>query len=118
MYQSIRSHLLLLASLAPIALLGACGDADGRNTNVATAQSCMLCHNGSQHNDYAGPGMENPHPFTGVPLAPLPLHSNADRPDVVAPLTAGQRKPLDCRRSRGQNEQTRGQYPPKPVPGT
>jgi len=23
----------------------------------------MLCHNGSPHDDYAGPGMENPHPF-------------------------------------------------------
>ena len=27
------------------------------------AESCMLCHNGSLENDYAGPGLENPHPF-------------------------------------------------------
>ncbi len=26
----------------------------------------MLCHNGSKHNDYAGPGMPNPHPFPGA----------------------------------------------------
>ncbi len=27
------------------------------------AESCMSCHNGSDHNDYAGPGQSNPHPF-------------------------------------------------------
>ena len=26
----------------------------------------MTCHNGSQKNDYAGPGIENPHPFDGA----------------------------------------------------
>jgi len=26
----------------------------------------MQCHNGSKHDDYAGPGMENPHPFPGA----------------------------------------------------
>ncbi len=26
----------------------------------------MLCHNGSNKDDYAGPGMENPHPFAGA----------------------------------------------------
>lgn len=31
------------------------------------AESCMQCHNGSDHNDYAGPGMSNPHPFPGEP---------------------------------------------------
>ena len=30
---------------------------------VGQAESCMVCHNGSQQNDYAGPGMGNPHPF-------------------------------------------------------
>jgi len=25
----------------------------------------MKCHNGSLHNDYAGPGLENPHAFPG-----------------------------------------------------
>ena len=28
-----------------------------------TAESCMQCHNGSTQNDFAGPGLENPHPF-------------------------------------------------------
>ena len=30
---------------------------------VGRAESCMSCHNGSVQNDYAGPGMSNPHPF-------------------------------------------------------
>jgi hypothetical protein len=33
---------------------------------VERATGCMQCHNGSQNEDYAGPGMSNPHPF-GVP---------------------------------------------------
>ncbi|MCA9668432.1 MAG: hypothetical protein KC503_22730 [Myxococcales bacterium] len=27
------------------------------------ADACMRCHNGSQNNDYRGPGLSNPHPF-------------------------------------------------------
>jgi hypothetical protein len=42
-----------------------CVDQSGREGSVATAQSCMKCHNGSLHDDYAGPGLENPHPFPG-----------------------------------------------------
>ena len=34
---------------------------------VGPAESCMGCHNGSALNDYAGPGMSNPHPFPGAP---------------------------------------------------
>ncbi|MEB3323624.1 MAG: hypothetical protein VKI81_12445, partial [Synechococcaceae cyanobacterium] len=47
--------------------MAACGDSSGRQ-NIAGAQreSCMLCHNGSNSNDYAGPGIENPHPFPGA----------------------------------------------------
>jgi len=30
------------------------------------AETCMECHNGSDRNDYAGPGMSNPHPFEGA----------------------------------------------------
>ena len=30
------------------------------------AESCMTCHNGSAYNDYAGPGLSNPHPFAGA----------------------------------------------------
>ncbi len=33
---------------------------------VRTGSSCMQCHNGSLDDDYAGPGIENPHPFTGA----------------------------------------------------
>jgi hypothetical protein len=43
--------------------LGACLDEGGSSFEVGTAQSCMTCHNGSQHDDYSGPGLENPHPF-------------------------------------------------------
>jgi hypothetical protein len=42
-----------------------CVDQSGRTGAVVTAESCMKCHNGSLHNDYAGPGLENPHPFPG-----------------------------------------------------
>ncbi|MFT5285304.1 MAG: hypothetical protein ACI8TQ_001466 [Planctomycetota bacterium] len=31
-----------------------------------SAESCMTCHNGSNANDFAGPGLENPHPFDGA----------------------------------------------------
>ncbi|MEN0063717.1 MAG: hypothetical protein AAGA48_16310 [Myxococcota bacterium] len=30
---------------------------------IGLAESCMQCHNGSNANDYAGPGMTNPHAF-------------------------------------------------------
>src|SRR5688572_23621194 len=42
-----------------------CVDQSGRVGSTATAESCMKCHNGSLHDDYAGPGLENPHPFPG-----------------------------------------------------
>lgn len=45
--------------------LGGCVDDAGRSSRATTAESCMLCHNGSQHDDYAGPGIEDPHPFPG-----------------------------------------------------
>lgn len=67
---TIRSFLLALAPLAAIAAASlsgaACVDQDGREGAVATAESCMKCHNGSTHDDYAGPGLENPHPFPGT----------------------------------------------------
>lgn len=46
---------------------GCLGEA-GDGQIAATAQSCMTCHNGSQHDDYAGSGIENPHPFPGADL--------------------------------------------------
>ncbi|HLU40014.1 MAG TPA: hypothetical protein VK081_11545 [Planctomycetota bacterium] len=48
-----------------LALLGACIDQSGRDV-ASSAQSCMTCHNGSHADDYAGPGLENPHPFPGA----------------------------------------------------
>src|SRR5688572_7150525 len=51
--------------LAVSAFQTACVDQSGRQGSVATAESCMKCHNGSLHDDYAGPGLENPHPFPG-----------------------------------------------------
>ncbi len=55
-----------LALLLAGALLTGCGDTDGRVQFAASAQSCMQCHNGSQADDYAGPGLEDPHPFPGA----------------------------------------------------
>lgn len=50
---------------AGIALFAACSGETSTLT-VNTAESCMLCHNGSLANDYSGPGIENPHPFPGA----------------------------------------------------
>ncbi|MEQ8767070.1 MAG: hypothetical protein RL885_24375 [Planctomycetota bacterium] len=55
-------------------LLGGCsgsfgsgGDSDTDGALAfATAESCMRCHNGALHDDYAGGGLENPHPFPGA----------------------------------------------------
>lgn len=55
--------LLTLASLAGSLLLSSCSEGDGRAQVASTGQSCMTCHNGSPHDDYAGPGIEDPHPF-------------------------------------------------------
>ncbi|MGE3174252.1 MAG: hypothetical protein AB7O97_16610 [Planctomycetota bacterium] len=57
--------LLRTAAVATLLLLAGCGEGDQRAT-VTTAQSCMKCHNGSLHDDYSGPGLENPHPFPGA----------------------------------------------------
>jgi hypothetical protein len=57
-----------IASLALAAVLAACGAEKSGRELVASAESCMSCHNGSLHDDYAGPGLENPHPFPGADL--------------------------------------------------
>jgi hypothetical protein len=64
----MRSHLLcssglVLAGLA--ATLASCSGETGSLTQQTTS-SCMLCHNGSLQENYAGPGIENPHPFPGA----------------------------------------------------
>lgn len=56
---------LTVVAVCLVALVS-CLDNSGRELASAAAQSCMTCHNGSQHNDYAGPGLENPHPFPGA----------------------------------------------------
>ena len=60
-------RLAALLSLAPLAasFAAGCGESSGRQ-ELAIAESCMTCHNGSQENDYSGPGLENPHPFAGA----------------------------------------------------
>ncbi len=58
-----------LTAILLAVLLAGCGGGGGGGAGVASAQveSCMLCHNGSTHNDYSGPGLENPHPFPKAP---------------------------------------------------
>jgi hypothetical protein len=51
-----------VAAWVALSLLGACVESGGRRS-AAPAESCMTCHNGSQHDDYTGPGIEDPHPF-------------------------------------------------------
>jgi hypothetical protein len=60
----LRSTSAIGLALASAGCLGEAGDFQ----SAATAQSCMTCHNGSQHDDYAGPGLENPHPFPGADM--------------------------------------------------
>ncbi len=58
-----------VATLAAVTLAGCWQNSSSNNENrqvAATAESCMSCHNGSSHDDYSGPGMENPHPFSGA----------------------------------------------------
>ncbi len=69
-------HARPLVILVPVLFLlaGCLGDA-GIDPPVTTtvqvnppgpAESCMSCHNGSSLNDYAGSGLEDPHPFSGA----------------------------------------------------
>jgi len=60
----IRSTGLGAFVLALAALAGCSGETGTLQSQ--TGESCMLCHNGSPENDYAGPGLENPHPFPGA----------------------------------------------------
>ncbi len=58
-----------LALVSILSVLTGCFDSDsnGNPTIVAAAaESCMGCHNGALHDDYAGTGLENPHPFPGA----------------------------------------------------
>lgn len=57
--KSIESIVLVLA----LGAFGASCESEARDSDIATGSSCMLCHNGSQHGDYGGPGIQDPHPF-------------------------------------------------------
>ncbi len=64
-----ESRVLGLCFAVAVLLSSLTGCGGGGETSTLTAgdaTSCMQCHNGSQHNDYTGPGIENPHPFTGA----------------------------------------------------
>jgi len=61
----LRTSVLGALLVALGALVGC--EADGRQAAVnASVSSCMQCHNGATHTDYAGPGVQNPHPFPGA----------------------------------------------------
>jgi hypothetical protein len=60
----MNASIRILAT-ASLLIVAACSGG-GSGTGTAAAQSCMGCHNGSQHDDYSGPGLENPHPFPGA----------------------------------------------------
>jgi len=64
----LRISRSLLYPLCLTPLLAGCWGNDSGSTNfvaASEAESCMACHNGSKHDDYAGLGLENPHPFGG-----------------------------------------------------
>ncbi|MCA8948737.1 MAG: hypothetical protein KDE27_04500 [Planctomycetes bacterium] len=60
------SVLAFVAVTTWLTMTPACVEEAGRDASFATGESCMLCHNGSLHDDYNGPGLENPHPFPGA----------------------------------------------------
>ncbi len=64
---AIRTRFVPLWGLA---LLAGCSSSSNSTPSPiaisGVAENCMGCHNGSSHDDYAGPGMENPHPFSGA----------------------------------------------------
>src|SRR5262245_9556247 len=68
---STRTHritILMFASTACGCFSGGGGSSTNGDTDVSavTSESCMRCHNGAPHDDYAGHGLENPHPFPGA----------------------------------------------------
>ena len=58
------ARALKVLALAGVTLAG-CGGESSTLIEV-NSESCMFCHNVSPENDYAGPGIENPHPFPGA----------------------------------------------------
>ena len=65
-----RLALALVASGSLLAgvFSSGCANSSGRDSFATSGETCMSCHNGSQRDDYAGPGLENPHPFPGADM--------------------------------------------------
>ncbi len=81
------SHAKLVAGLAGVLAVSACSGESSNREADATAESCMTCHNGSQQDDYAGPGIENPHPFPEA-AAMLCTSCHGGNPDGADVLTS------------------------------
>src|SRR6266545_3131557 len=68
-YTSTRFARYLLTA-ACLAAAAGCSSGGGSGSGTLTSglgvETCMSCHNGSGHDDYSGPGIENPHPFGGA----------------------------------------------------
>jgi len=97
-------HRGLLEGVCVLALLMVgCVDSAGRDrAEDAAVESCMLCHNGSKVADYAGPGLENPHPFgDAANLTCTACHggngrgTDKDSSHVPPPPEIGDRNQLD-----------------------
>src|SRR5688572_26507619 len=61
-----QARLFLIPLAASLSGCWGDGGSSGNPTDAVTAESCMTCHNGASHDDYAGKGLENPHPFPGA----------------------------------------------------
>ncbi len=59
--RATRVLSVLGRALLAFGLAGCAGESSNFTAN--SAESCMKCHNASSKNDYAGPGIENPHPY-------------------------------------------------------
>ena len=66
--QNTRRNTVAILSIAPFVwlLATACSEGGARESALGTAESCMTCHNGATHDNYAGPGIPDPHPFPGA----------------------------------------------------
>ena len=64
-----RALALMVAGLLAVACTG-----DSQNFQTSSVSSCMKCHNGSPLENYAGPGIENPHPFGVTDMACTTCH--------------------------------------------
>jgi hypothetical protein len=64
--QVVRAAVAVVGSLSLLfAVSSGCSGDTGSLTPVMV-ESCMQCHNGTLATNYAGPGIENPHPFVGA----------------------------------------------------